>query len=435
MNSAKKHSYFQNQLDYCLIILSEILLILGKTFQGLYWYLFRRKSFPKFIKKILLDFGPVYTKLGQVCSTRSDLFSQPYLDELSKLRDHCPAESKKVIISLLNNAYPLGIETVFAEFDDQPIAAGTVAQVHVAKLHNQEKVAVKILRPKIKQKIEANFKLLLGLVSILEKLIVSVKTLNIHFILEEMSELLLSQTDLTQEANNYLKFQKVYQNDPILLIPKVYPELSSSSVMVMEYVEAIEPYQFEQLNINPHSLASKIDYMIDNMVYLKGLCHADLHPGNFFWNQEGKVVLIDLGLIHQINFEDRNHIATFYFCIVDGFYDLATDYFFRFFVISNSAKKSSNLLSKEMGVKLVSELLEKQTKATGGRPKLSVIFPEIIRIMSLSNWQFKPNFSKILLSLATVEGYLYALDPTFDILELTEKRVLSLSRILMQRRI
>ncbi len=399
-------------------MLNQIWILLTKATQFLQVYTFNRKKLPKFLNKTLIELGPVYVKLGQVCSTRSDIFSQEYIAELSKLRNNCPFESENVIRVVLDQAYPLGIDQIFANFDYQPVAAGAVAQVHAAKLHDGNKVAVKVLRPGIRKEIDANFKFILFIVTLMEKFSSNIRALNVRYIVEELYELLVSQTNLRQEVLNYLQFQDVYRDDDTLIVPKVYEELSSSEVMVMEFVEAIEPYEFDKLASDRLSLASKVDYMLDNMFFIKGLCHADLHPGNFFWNRKRQIVVIDLGLIHQVSQEDRNKIAIFYFCLVDEFYDLATEYFLKHFVSSNfSLFERENSTFKEEVFNSAYKIIKEQVILTGGRPRFSAICQQILKLMSTYHLQLKPNFSKILLSLATVEGYLYAIDPAFDMLE------------------
>lgn len=376
--------------------------------------LFRRRALPSFLRRLLVRLGPVYIKLGQVISTREDMLPQAYLDELSELRHNVPPESQSMMQAVLERAFPAGLEHVFVRFDMEPIAAGSVAQIYRARLRgNGETVAVKVLRPQVQEAIDGNFRFLLALVKFAAWISSDVRSANILGIVEEFRELLLTQTDLTAEAENLAEFGALFRNNKTVTVPHVYRELSSAEILVTDFVTAIAPYDYHKLDIAPQILAQRVDALLDEMVFIKGMCHADLHPGNFFWNHAGQIVLIDFGLVHRLSQIDRNHIMTFYFAIIDAYYDFSAEYFLRHFVTgwSDDREDSAALTAQVISV------IHAQYAESGGRPRFGDIFNQLLRLLAQHRLQLTAGYSKIFLTLITVEGYLYALDPAFDMME------------------
>ncbi len=387
-------------------------------------YCFSRKRLPVLLNSTLVKLGPVYIKLGQVLSTRRESIPEKYIKELSELCDNVPYEKPAIMRKALEKAFPQGIDKVFSNLPENPIASGAVAQVYEANLLSGEKVAVKVLRPGIRKSVEENFIFINFLIKIGEFFSKTVRVINIRGIVHELEHLLLSQTDLTEETRNFKKFREVFQDEPNLTVPKVYEELSSPQVMVTEFVEAIHPYDYKQLDIDPVELASRADNLLDTMLFIKGFCHADLHPGNFFWNKKGELVLIDFGLVHYLTEEDRNKIGVFYFSVVEGFYDFATHYFIDHFVISSDPENSKLEQEREEVYKKISVIIHRSFKE---RVEFSDMFQKLLQVMGAHHLCLRANYSKLFLTLVTVEGYILMLNPKFDMVENTRKKKLMMA--------
>jgi predicted unusual protein kinase regulating ubiquinone biosynthesis (AarF/ABC1/UbiB family) len=370
---------------------------------------------PRWFCRWLLRLGPVYVKLAQVMSTRADVFSPAWRKELAQLRTAVPPMPDRALQRVIKASFPQGVNRVFAQFTQQSLAAGTVAQVHRATLHDGTPVAVKILRPGVGKRIAQNFRVLEMGANIAMRLSRNLRAANLSGMVAELKRLLLSQVDLCDERDNYLEFARVFANERDVTVPKVYPDLSSHDVLVTEFVDAIAPDDFAALNIPPLALARRMDSLMDTMVFIHGLLHADLHPGNFFWDREGRVVLIDLGLVHRLPRLDRNHIMTFYLSIVDGYYDFAAEYFVHYLVedalgdISDERRKAA--ISDACGI------IHEQYVATAGRPKMNQIFERLLNILARHRLRLRAGYTNIFLTLTTVEGYIYALDPSFDMID------------------
>ncbi len=371
-----------------------------------------RDRLPVRVGDLVVSLGPAWAKVGQVLSTRSDVLPARWIDALAVLRDHLPAEPPAAVADVLARAFPDGVGTVFREFSAEPFAAGTVAQVHRARLPDGRTVAVKVLRPGVTDALRADFAVLLGIAGAAERISRSARVLNLRGLVTELRDLLLSQTDLTHEARNYRRFAREYADDPTVHIPRVMDELSSAEVLVTEFVDGIGPYNTDRVSLDGPALAKRLDDAVDRMVYVSGLCHADLHPGNFFWTADGRLVLVDLGLVHQLSREERQHLLAFYSAAVDGFAEFAATYALHHLLETADGRPAPAAAREGIG-----RLVRLHWTESAGRPQFARMFVDLLGVLGGHGLRLRHRYSRLFLTLATVEGYLYSLDPGFDMLE------------------
>ncbi|WP_369258282.1 ABC1 kinase family protein [Geodermatophilus amargosae] len=326
-----------------------------------------------------------------------------------------PPEPPGAVREVLDRAFPGGVDAVLHEVSEEPIAAGTVAQVHRARLPGGEPVAVKVLRTGVTEDLCADFALLSALAAAAERMSRRARVLNLRGLVSELRGLLLSQTDLTHEARNYRRFAREFGGDDTVRIPRVYSELTTREVLVTELVEEVDPYDVARVALHPATMAKRIDDLVDRMVFLSGLCHADLHPGNFFWTPEGRIVLVDLGLVHQLSKEERQHLLAFYSAVLDGFDEFAAAYVLRHLTIVAGAVDGAPIPAG--AYEDVSAVVRADWTEAGGRPAFSRTFMDLLQVLGRHGLQLRHRYSRLFLTLATVEGYEYSLDPDFDVLE------------------
>ncbi|MEH0021780.1 MAG: AarF/UbiB family protein [Desulfobacter sp.] len=402
----------------------RILIILLTHLPGyVFFRLFNPKRLPGFVNTVITRLGPVYIKFIQILSTRAKDIPDDYIQSFAKLRDDVPVKNKDKMYALVKSHFGPEFDTIFSSFPEQPIASGSVAVVYRAVLReHQRDVAVKVLRPGIRKLIKANFKFLLLVVNACELISAKARFINLKGVTEEIRELLLSQTDLRKEENNYRNFDEQFSDDDSVVVPETFPQYSSAQILVMEFVDGIPPYEFERLNQDVKVLARRVDYFLDSMIFLKGMCHADLHPGNFFWNQKGQLVLIDFGLVFNVPVMTRNHLMTFYFSIAEGYYDFATKYFLTYFA---SSAGGSDAVDQEL-YDSINGVIHEHFVASGGNPTFSEFCPKLMSILSKKNIRMETYHNKLLLTIVTIEGFLYSIDPEFDMMEnARRKRLLS----------
>lgn len=237
--------------------------------------------------------GATFIKMGQVMSTRPDLLSAEVIEELSVLQDQLPPFSFRRARATLERELGKPIADVFAELDEQPIAAASVAQVHRARLVTGEEVAVKVLRPNIRRRVERDAAFLMfgaRVLALIPKARLSDPVGHTrHFV-----QAIIDQTDLRIERANYERFRANFAGDPRVHFPAVYGALCSERVLVLELMRGCKIDQLDEAR--RHTLARTTRETIFKMCFEHGFLHADLHPGNMLVTDADELVLFDVGL-------------------------------------------------------------------------------------------------------------------------------------------
>lgn len=267
------------------------------------------------LRRAFETLGATFIKLGQVMSTRPDLFEPELIAELRYLQDKLPAfaSARAIVARELN----VPLEQHFTEFDESPIAAASVAQVHRAVLIDGSEVAVKVLRPDVRQKAERDGRILRFWAGILEWVSTRARHAQLREHLAHFVSGIIEQTDLRIEARNYEKFRKNFKRVKKVRFPRVYPELSGERVMTMEFVrgEKVDAIPRDQL---PPDFPRHLREVFLQMCFDDGFLHADLHPGNFVVSPDGTLTIFDVGLVKELEGELLEHFIDFNRCLVMG---------------------------------------------------------------------------------------------------------------------
>src|SRR6056300_471859 len=243
----------------------------------------------------LLELGPTFVKLGQIASTRVDLYPPEFTKELESLQDNVPPVEFDTVVN----------KDIFREFDPVPFKSASIGQVHMAVLHNGQKVIVKIKRPGILDIMKEDTDTIKDIVNFLEW--VGIDTGNSSgYVLDESIEYLLGEADYQQEIQNALEFRKSMKDVDWVKVPRVYKKYSNDDMIVMEYVPSTKLTELKDPKINKKKICEALinSYVIQTMD--NGLFHADPHPGNLGFSSRGKLVFYDFGLLVRLSEELRD---------------------------------------------------------------------------------------------------------------------------------
>jgi ubiquinone biosynthesis protein len=249
------------------------------------------------LRQAMTSLGATFIKLGQVMSTRPDLFEPQIIDQLRRLQDRLPPFSFRRVKATVEAQLGRPMSDVFRDFEEKPVAAASVAQVHRAVLKSGREVAVMVLRPGVRRQVERDKAILLGgarLVSIRPKWRLNDPVGHTkHFV-----EAIYDQTDLRLEAENYKRFRENFTGRAGVSFPEVIDELSGERMLVMEFVRGhkVDALPASMTQEQKHKLAETVRMTMFRMCFEDGFVHADLHPGNMVVQDDGTLIVFDAGL-------------------------------------------------------------------------------------------------------------------------------------------
>lgn len=279
----------------------------------------RDKSVGERLRLALEELGPVYVKLGQMLSTRQDLLDADMIVQLSMLQDRVPPFSGEHAQTIIEKA--LGIQSitdVFEEFDVQPLASASIAQVHTAVLKEPagRQVVVKVLRPGINKTIDADLELMEAVARLAARYLPDGRRLKPVEVINEYRKTLYNELSLDREAANAIQLRRNFTDSELLYIPEVYSSYTRPNVMVMERIYGIPVNDVERLkanNIDLKVLAERGVEVFFTQVFRDSFFHADMHPGNIFVDPDSgaspRYLAVDFGIVGTLNREDKRYLA------------------------------------------------------------------------------------------------------------------------------
>ena len=270
----------------------------------------------KKLAKYLESLGPIFTKFGQLLSTRTDILDFQTAKELESLTDSCKpfdvSKFKKIVESELGNS----IENIFDTFEETPLAAASLAQVHAAKLKSGNEVVIKVLRPNIEKSVKKNLRLLKAAARIFSYIYKDSFRLKPNEVIRDYETTILKELDLKLEASNTNLTRKNFLDSSELYIPEVYWDLTTSKVMVLEKIDGIpctDIKQIEDHGINKKALAENGVMIFLNQVFRDNFFHADMHPGNIFVSKKNPndpgYIAIDCAITGSLSNDERYTLA------------------------------------------------------------------------------------------------------------------------------
>ncbi|MBJ6762227.1 AarF/ABC1/UbiB kinase family protein [Myxococcaceae bacterium JPH2] len=260
----------------------------------------QRASTARRFRMLLADLGPTFIKLGQVLSTRADLLPAEYVEELATLQDHVEPIPLAEVHAQIRGSLGKDAAELFAQIDPTPLAAASIAQVHRAVTLEGEEVVVKVQRPGIAAQIDSDLGVLRSLARLLEAVVEETGIYTPSGIVDEFDRAIHEELDFVNEATNIRAFLENHRERPYLKIPRVYSELSSRTVLTLEFIRGVKVNPSQLSEPVRKQLAQNIVEASFRQLFDDGLFHGDPHPGNILLMEDHRLALLDFGVVGRL---------------------------------------------------------------------------------------------------------------------------------------
>jgi len=366
---------------------------------------------PERICAVFHDLGPTFIKLGQILSTRDDVVPEAYLGAFQSLQDDVEPFSIDEVKSQIQSSLGSSPHELFASFDEQPVAAASIAQVHRARLKTGEDVAVKVQRPDIRAKIHTDLSILEFLARSIESQIPESQVLDLPGVIGVLRDTISRETDFVHEAGNTERFRKNFQDVPYIVIPKVYREFVAKDVLCLEFIEGVRIAEaremgFDMQRVGEHYVRAAFKMLLDD-----GYFHGDLHPGNVFVLPGEQLALLDFGMTGRLTGEMRENLIDIFFALYRRDYRTIARIYWELAIKPHHV----NYQSWEGDVQ---ELMETQI---AGKPMAEVQIADFVRDLLQRAHRHRvrasPEYTMFFKALLTTEGLAKMLIPEIDPLE------------------
>ncbi|NHC03723.1 2-octaprenylphenol hydroxylase [Acinetobacter sp. 187] len=283
----------------------------------------RERKNPLKLKEALEDMGPLAIKMGQLLSTRRDLIPPELLQQLVLLQDRVKPFGNDVAKMRIQESLKADVNTLFARFDEQPLAAASIAQVHTAALHDGREVVVKVTRPNIRAQILQDFEILEWLGHYLEKRLEAARALHLSEIIQDYRQTILNELDLTLEADNTRRMRHYFTGSSMMYVPEVY--MDSKDVLVEERITGVpisDIATFDRLGMDRKDLAEKGLTIFFTQVFRDNFFHADMHPGNVFVEtinpSNPRFIALDCAIMGELSKNDQMTVARMLLAVMNS---------------------------------------------------------------------------------------------------------------------
>jgi predicted unusual protein kinase regulating ubiquinone biosynthesis (AarF/ABC1/UbiB family) len=363
------------------------------------------------LREMLTTLGPAFIKIGQALSTRPDILSAGFLEELSKLQDQIPPFDNKVAYRFIEEELGASYQDIYDELSPEPIAAASLGQVYKGRLKTGEAVAVKVQRPDLADQITLDIYIIRGLAGWAQKTFKTIRT-DLVGILDEFAGRLFEEMDYTREGQNAERFIELYGYLPDIYVPKIYWEHTNTRVLTMEWITGIKLNQPEKILAQGIDASHLVDVGIQcslRQLLEHGFFHADPHPGNLLAMPNGKLAYLDFGMMSEINIEQRYGLLNAIVHIVNREFDtLAYDYV-RLGFLTDDVDLSPI-------VPALSKVFNDALGASVAELNINRIFEGLSDVMYEYPFRVPAYYALIVRSLITMEGIAMSVDPNFKVL-------------------
>lgn len=279
---------------------------------------------PEHLRLAIEELGATFAKLGQLLSTRADLLPPAYQRELALLQDQVPSVSGDAIVAVVEVELGGPLAGHFATFEREPLAAASIGQAHAATLPDGTEVVVKVRRPGVVAQVEADLTLLRGLAQTAQRRWSAAEQYDLVALADEFARTIRTELDYTQEARTVERFATNFSTNPNIHIPRAFWSHSTDRVLTLERISGLKVTDIAALDaagIDRRALARRATDAILQMIFEHGLFHADPHPGNLFIEPDGRIGLIDFGMVGTVSESARDALAAVMLAVLSRDYE------------------------------------------------------------------------------------------------------------------
>jgi len=373
--------------------------------------------------------GPTFIKLGQLLSTRADLLPTPYLEALTRLQDRVEPFAFEEVDRIVSSEIGVRISKAFADFDPQPLAAASLAQVHRATMRDGREVVVKVQRPDIREQIVEDLEALGQIAQFLDAHTELGKRYDFENMLNGLRSSLLRELDFKLEASNLVTFSGNLREFEQIIIPEPVEDFCTSRVLTMEYIpgkKITELSPLRLMEIDGPGLARELFRAYLKQILLDGFVHADPHPGNVFLTEDDQIALLDLGMVVRLLPGFRDNVLRLLLAISEGKGEEAVEVTIRM-------GEPKPRFDKADFTKRIGELVAEHAEASLSRLNSGQVVLEITKISADCWFRLPSEFTMVAKTLLNLDRVVFTLDPSFEPTAIIRQRAMEiLQRNLMQ---
>jgi len=382
----------------------------------------KRKTQAVWIRNTLLDLGPTFIKVGQLFSTRADIFPGEYVEELAKLQDKVPAFSYEQVEATIEKELGKKIPELFHNFEPIPLAAASLGQVHKAVLYSGESVVVKVQRPGLKKLFEIDLQILKGITRYFQNHPKWGKGRDWLGIYEECCRILWEEIDYLNEGRNADTFRRNFRGYDWVNVPRIYWRYATSRVLTLEYLPGIKISQYEALEaagLDRKAIARQSAQAYLHQLLNSGFFHADPHPGNIAISANGSLIFYDFGMMGRIKANVREGLMQTLFGIAQKDGDR---------VVQSLIDLGAIAPTDDMGPvrRSVQYMLDHFMDKPFENQSVAAISDDLYEIAYNQPFRFPATFTFVMRAFSTLEGVGRGLDPEFNFMEVAKPYAMQL---------
>ena len=370
-----------------------------------------KEDFPIRLRLMLQELGTTFIKFGQLLASRPDLVGEKISEELSQLHDDNPPVNYEEIKELIEDQLGGSLNEFFVEFSEKSLATASIAQVHVAKLHSGEKVAVKVQKPNIEDIVETDLSIMKFIANESDRFDTGFKHLNLPAVIHEFDRSIHKEMDFDNELMNIRHLNDNFKYNDKIIVPVIYPDYSTEKVLTMEYVEGVklsEVIAGDDPKYNKILIADRIVRAYLKQIFLDGFFHADPHPGNIFITDDNAVCFIDFGMMGVLDDEFRQDLAELMINFSDHNIDGLINQLIRMDILNE--KTDINILKSDLN-----DLFAKYYGMELSR--FNGIIEDLLFLMQKYDVRLPNEFVLMARGLSMVENIALRLDPNINVVE------------------